>query len=179
MVQEAVALFPSGEIDIFIPCAGIANDRNIIAPEDPANLANLKSPGLDMQGKVIAVNLTGVFIGTMLVTRYGMGLHKPDAAKRRPTKAVILIASIAGYSGGPPAEYVASKFGVRGLLRGLRKQLAGLGVRLNAIAPFYVETPLTAQTIPAFKQQGIPIATSAAVTEAVARLSTDEEAYGE
>lgn len=65
-----------------------------------------------------------------------------------------------------------------GLLRGLRKQLAGLGVRLNSVNPFYVDTPMTAHAIPVLKQIGIPVATVEDVTEAVARLATDEDAWG-
>ncbi len=89
-------------------------------------------------------------------------------------------AALASYCGAEGSvEYTCSKFGVRGLLRGLRKQLAGMNVRLNAVAPFYVDTPMTEQAIPVLRQLGIPVATAEHVTEAVARLATDEKAYGE
>ena len=108
-----------------------------------------------------------------------MGLHKAPEGGPKPTKSIVLIASLAGYCGAEGSvEYTTTKFGVRGLLRGLRKQLAGLGVRLNAVSPFYVDTPMTAHAMPVLKQVGIPVATQAQVTEAVARLATDESAYG-
>lgn len=110
-----------------------------------------------------------------------MGLHKAPQSEPRSTKSIVLIGSMAGYCGAEAnVEYTTTKFGIRGLLRGLRKQLAGLGVRLNAVAPFYVATPMTEQAqIPALKQSGIPIATIDHVTEAVARLATDEDAFGD
>lgn len=150
-----------------------------VEPQDPAGLADLKKPPLDLSAKVIDVNLSGVYVGTMLVARYGMGLHKAPEGGHKPPKSIVLIASLAGYCGAEGSvEYTTTKFGVRGLLRGLRKQLAGLGVRLNAVSPFYVETPMTEHAIPVLKGAGIPVATIEQVTEAVARLATDEKAYG-
>lgn len=109
-----------------------------------------------------------------------MGLHKAPEGGPKPTKTIVLIASLAGYCGAEGSvEYTTAKFGVRGLLRGMRKQLAELGVRLNAVSPFYVETLMTKDAVPVLNKVGIPIATVEHVTEAVARLATDESAYGE
>ena len=176
-LQAALAFFPRNEVDIFVPCAGILGAPTQVAPADPSELASLRQPSADLSGRIIGVNLTAVFVGTLLVARYGMGLHSNP--KPEPTKAIVLIASLAGYCGAEGSvEYTTTKFGVRGLLRGLRKQLAGMNVRLNAVAPFYVETPMTAQIVPVIKQLGIPIAPQEYVTEAVARLATDQGAYG-
>lgn len=180
MVREALDFFPRNEIDIFVPNAGVLNLPTQINPQDPAGLADLKTPPEDLSGRVINVNLIGVFVGTLLVARYGMGLHKASEGGPNPTKSIVLIASLAGYCGAEGSvEYTTTKFGVRGLLRGLRKQLAGLGVRLNAVAPFYVDTPLAAHATPVLRQIGIPLAPIDHVVEAVARLATDESAYGE
>ena len=180
LIRQALDFFPRNEIDIFVPNAGILNLPTKIDPQDPAGLADLKTPPQDLSARVINVNLSGVFVGTMLVARYGMGLHKAPDGGPKPTKSIVLIASLAGYCGAEGSvEYTTSKFGVRGLLRGLRKQLAGLGVRLNAVSPFYVETPLAAHATPALREAGIPIASIDHVVEATARLATDEDAYGE
>lgn len=175
-----MAFFPRNEIDIYVPAAGILSLPTQVDPQDPAGLADLKSPPKDLSASVINVNLSGVYVGTMLVARYGMGLHNAkEGGGSKLTKSIVLIASLAGYCGAEGSvEYTTTKFGVRGLLRGLRKQLAGLGVRLNAVSPFYVETPMTEHAVPVLKQLGIPIATVEQVTEAVARLATDEDAYG-
>ena len=149
-----------------------------IAPQDPARLADLTKPPADLSGSVINVNLTGVLVGTLLVTRYGMGLHQN--AEPEPSKSIVLIASLAGYCGAEGSvEYTTTKYGLRGLLRGLRKQLAGLRVRLNAVAPFYVETPMTEEVVPMLKEVGIPLTRAEDVTGAVVRLATDENAIGE
>lgn len=179
MIREALDFFPRNEIDIFVPNAGILEHPTQINPQDPAGLADLKSPPPDLATRILKVNLLGVYIGTILVARYGMGLHKATEGGPKPTKSIVLIASLAGYCGAEGSvEYTASKFGVRGILRGMRKQMAGLGVRLNAVAAFYVETPLTALAAPVLKQAGIPLATIDHVVEAAARLATDESAYG-
>ena len=162
-----------------MPGAGILPLPTQVAPEDPAGLANLKTPPKDLSASAINVNLSGVYVGTLLTARYGMGLHKAPEGGPKPTKSIVLIASLAGYCGAEGSvEYTTTKFGVRGLLRGLRKQLAGLGVRLNAVSPFYVDTPMTKHAIPVLKQVGIPVASTGQVTEAVARLATDENAFG-
>jgi 5'-hydroxyaverantin dehydrogenase len=177
MLQTALDFFPRNEVDIFVPCAGVLGAPTQVAPADPGELANLKTPPQDLDGRIIGVNLVGVFVGTLLVARYGLGLHKNP--KPEPTKSIVLIASLAGYCGAEGSvEYTTTKYGVRGLLRGLRKQLTGMNVRLNAVAPFYVETPMTEQAVPVLKQLGIPVAPIEHVTEAVARLATDEDAFG-
>lgn len=179
LLREALDFFPRNEVDIYVPGAGILPLPTQVAPEDPVGLANLRSPPKDLSASCINVNLAGVYVGTLLVSRYGMGLHKAPEGGPKPTKSIVLIASLAGYCGAEGSvEYTTTKFGVRGLLRGLRKQLAGLGVRLNAVSPFYVDTPMTQHAVPVLKQVGIPIATTEHVTEAVARLATDEKAYG-
>lgn len=177
LLREALEFFPRNEIDVFVPCAGILEHPTQINPQDPAGLADLKSPPADMASRIININLAAVFRGVMLVSRYGMGLHKDS--RSGPPKSIVLIASLAGYCGAEGSvEYTTAKFGVRGILRGLRKQLAGLGVRLNAVAPFYVETPMTVDASAVLKQAGIPIASIDHVVEATIRLATDDQAWG-
>lgn len=151
MLRQALEFFPRNEVDCFIPCAGVLEHPTQINPQDPAGLADLTSPPADMKSRIISINLAAVFTGVLLVSRYGMGLHKAD--KSGPAKSIVLIASLAGYCGAEGSvEYTTSKFGVRGILRGLRKQLATLNVRLNSVNAFYVETPMTADAAAVLKQ---------------------------
>ncbi|HSH75977.1 MAG TPA: SDR family oxidoreductase, partial [Longimicrobiales bacterium] len=85
--------------------------------------------------QVIAVNLKGAFNFTRAVAR-GM-------VKRR--EGVILnIASVVGLIGNPgQANYAASKAGLVGMTKSIARELAPRGIRCNAIAPGFIETPMT------------------------------------
>ncbi|MEU3186193.1 SDR family NAD(P)-dependent oxidoreductase [Streptomyces sp. NPDC006923] len=88
---------------------------------------------------VIDTNLNGVFLLTREVLLNG-GLVEAGHGR------IINIASIAGKQGvvmGAP--YTASKHGVVGFTRALGKELAPVGVTVNAICPGYVETPIAEQ----------------------------------
>jgi NAD(P)-dependent dehydrogenase (short-subunit alcohol dehydrogenase family) len=86
----------------------------------------------DMFDRVIAVNLKGVFLGLR---------HVLPVMIAQGSGAIVNTASVAGLFGGPsmPA-YVASKHGVIGITKVASTDVAGLGVRVNAICPGPVET---------------------------------------
>ena len=97
--------------------------------------------------QTIAVNLTGVFHGLF---------HGAQFLAERGGGAIVNTASIAGLVGlaGPITEepslavgagaYIASKHGVNGLTKQYALAFANRGVRVNAVAPGYIETPMTA-----------------------------------
>ena len=99
--------------------------------------------------RVMAVNATGTF----LVSR---------AVVRRMVEAgcggsVVSIASIAGKRGDPGlAHYSASKFAVVGFTQALAREVAKHGIRVNAICPGVVETPMIADLA---DQSGTPVST--------------------
>src|SRR5574341_349470 len=86
---------------------------------------------------VIELNLTAVFLCSRLAHPY---------MKKRGGGAIVNLASIMGLSGGiyPNASYQASKGGVVNLTRALALEWAADNVRVNAVAPTYVRTELTA-----------------------------------
>jgi NAD(P)-dependent dehydrogenase (short-subunit alcohol dehydrogenase family) len=114
-----------GEVDILVNNAGRAVRK-------PA----LELP-LEEWDAVLNVNLRAVFLCSRTAVPY---------MKRRGGGAIVNLASIMGFSGGlyPNASYQASKGGVVNLTRTLALEWAADNIRVNAVAPTFVRTDLTA-----------------------------------
>jgi 3-oxoacyl-[acyl-carrier protein] reductase len=112
-----------GTIDILVNNAGITKDNLLI---------RMKSEDWD---DVLNVNLKGVFLCTKAVVR---GMMKKKYGK------IINIASVVGINGNAgQANYSASKAGVIGFTKTMAKELASRGIRVNAIAPGFIQTDMT------------------------------------
>lgn len=84
--------------------------------------------------KVIAVNLTGVFLCTQALLQHFL-TRPPDYAERN-SRSIVNIASLAGLRGlAGLGAYGASKHGVIGLSRAAAKEYAQSGIRINCVAP--------------------------------------------
>ena len=113
----------SGKIDILINNAGITRD---------GLLMRMKESQWD---EVLNTNLKGVFLCTKNVSRFMI--------KQRSGK-IINITSIVGLIGNPgQANYAASKAGVIGFTKTCAKEFASRGIKVNAIAPGFIETEMT------------------------------------
>ena len=118
-VREAL-----GGVDILVNNAGITRDKLALrmSPED--------------FDAVLSVNLKGTLL--MIKALYA------DFMKKRAGR-IINIASISGLMGNAgQANYSASKAGVVGLTKTIARELASRSVTCNAIAPGFIETPMTA-----------------------------------
>ena len=90
----------------------------------------------DDWGAVIDTNLTGAFFTARPALR-GM--------LRRRAGSIVAVSSIVGVTGNPgQANYAAAKSGLIGLVRALAREVGPRGVRVNAVAPGYIATGMTA-----------------------------------
>jgi len=124
----ADALDYMGSIDGAAPCAGIARAARSEEMDD----ATFES--------VLGVNLTGVFYTCRAVGRVLL---------QQGHGAIVTIASITAKGGQPGrANYAASKWGLVGLTKTLAVEWGHRGVRVNAVAPNGVDTPMIRDGIP-------------------------------
>jgi len=114
-----------GKIDILVNNAGITRDGLLI---------RMKEEDFD---QVIDVNLKGVFLVTKLI---GKKMLKQRAG------AIVNITSVVGLMGNAgQANYAASKAGVIGFTKSVAREFAARGIRVNAVAPGFIESDMTAK----------------------------------
>ena len=125
MVRETVDTL--GRIDILINNAGIARDKLLLRmSEEDWNM-------------VLDVNLKGAFNCTRTAVRY--------MAKQKSGR-IVNIASVVGLMGNAgQANYAASKAGLIGFTKAVAREFASRGMTVNAVAPGYIDTPMT-QALP-------------------------------
>ncbi|HRT71832.1 MAG TPA: 3-oxoacyl-ACP reductase FabG, partial [Syntrophales bacterium] len=163
IVQRAVARIveQKGRLDILVNNAGISVDGLLV---------RMKEEDWD---RVIAVNLKGVFNCCRAAARPMM---------RQRWGRIVNISSIVAKSGNAgQVNYCASKAGVEGLTRSLARELGARNVCINAVAPGFIETDMTAfvqeEEREALRRQ-IPLARLGAPEDvaAVVRFLVSEEA---
>jgi 3-oxoacyl-[acyl-carrier protein] reductase len=152
-----------GKVEVLVNNAGITRDGLVL---------RMKRADWD---DVVATNLTGAFLltqallGAMLRNRWGR---------------IINISSVVGRTGqAGQVNYAATKAGLIGMTRSLAREVASRGVTVNAVAPGYIETPMTAvldekQTAAMMSQ--IPLGragTDADVAQAVVYLASEGAGY--
>jgi 3-oxoacyl-[acyl-carrier protein] reductase len=164
-VKSAVkaALDRFGKIDILVNNAGVTRDQLVM---------RMKRADWDA---VLATNLTGAYlciqqvIGSMLKQRWGR---------------IINITSIFGQIGqAGQANYAASKAGLIGLTRAVAREVASRNITVNAVAPGYIETAMTAVLTDDLKKkvlEMVPLGRAGSdqdVAHAVRFLASEEAAY--
>jgi 3-oxoacyl-[acyl-carrier protein] reductase len=113
-----------GRVDVLVNNAGITKDTLLLRmkPED--------------WQAVIDLNLTGVFLCTRAVAKIML---------KQKSGRIVNIASVAGQMGNPgQANYSAAKAGVIGFTKTVAKELASRGITVNAVAPGFITTDMTA-----------------------------------
>jgi NAD(P)-dependent dehydrogenase (short-subunit alcohol dehydrogenase family) len=124
-----------GPARIVVNCAGVLGAGRILTREGPMRL--------DDFSRVLAVNVTGTFNVMRLAAQTMQDL--PAAGPDQERGVMINTASIAAYEGQiGQAAYAASKGAVVSLTLPAAREFARLGIRVNAIAPGPVDTPMVA-----------------------------------
>ncbi len=112
-----------GRLDHAIACAGQAVDGLIVRAK-PADIETM-----------LAVNLKSAFYLTSAVARPMM---------KQRSGSIVLVSSIVGIAGNAgQAAYAAAKAGLLGLAKSVAKELGSRNVRVNAVAPGFIETAMT------------------------------------
>jgi len=152
-----------GGLNIVVNNAGITRDTLLIRMKDAD------------WSRVLDVNLTGAFNFTRAAARH---LMKADSGR------IINIASVVGVMGNAgQANYAASKGGLIAFSKAVARELAPRGVTVNAVAPGYIETEMTAGLDERAKEallQGIPVGRYGApedVANGVLFLASDLASY--
>jgi 3-oxoacyl-[acyl-carrier protein] reductase len=126
-VVVASVLAEFGRIDVLVNNAGITQD------------ARLQKMTLEQFDRVIDVNLRGVFHCSQVVA---------DAMVKQGSGVILNASSVVGiYGNFGQTNYAASKFGVIGFTKTWSRELGPKGIRVNAVAPGFVATPILS-TIP-------------------------------
>lgn len=150
-------------VDVLVNNAGITMDNLMLRMD-------LKS-----WQAVLDVNLTGAFLLSKYVARWMM---------KKKQGTIINISSIVGLHGNAgQCNYSASKAGIIGLTKSMAKELASRNINVNAIAPGYIETEMTANLSDDIKNQlliSIPCAKLGKpkdVAQAALFLATEDSSY--
>jgi 3-oxoacyl-[acyl-carrier protein] reductase len=161
LVETTISTY--GRVDILVNNAGIVRDHFLLRMSE------------EDWDTVLNVNLKSVFLCTQAVLR--------DMIKQNWGR-IISISSIVGIVGNiGQANYASSKAGVIGFTRTMAKEVGPRGITVNAIAPGFIETPMTQQLKEEWRQalvKRIPLGcfgSPSDVAEAVAFLASEKARY--
>ena len=161
MVDAAVEAF--GGVDILVNNAGITRDGLLMRMSE----ADFDS--------VIETNLKGSFLCMKAVSKLMM--------RKRYGRIISLSSVVALRGNAGQMNYAASKAGIIGLTKSMAKELATRGVTVNAVAPGFIETDMTAAMPEAAKAAAVAsipagrLGQAEDVAKAIAFLASDDAAY--
>ena len=129
--RDQVAAFVTGATRRFGKLYGLVNSAGI------RGVGNILDTDPEVWRKVLSVNLEGTFNMCQAFAR--------NVKEAQTPAAIVNVSSAAGIRGVPNRlPYAASKYGVVGITQTMALELGALGVRVNAVVPGMIRTPMTA-----------------------------------
>jgi 3-oxoacyl-[acyl-carrier protein] reductase len=166
---DAVRAFVAAAEEANGPVTAVVNNAGVVRDKPLATMSD------EDWSEVVDVNLTGTANVCRAVAFTFMKRH---------AGAIVNMSSVAGISGNPgQTNYAATKAGIIGLSRSLAKEVGPYGVRVNVVAPGFIETDMTGRLSAkarATALEQIPLrrfGEPADVAELVAFLLSDRAAY--
>jgi 3-oxoacyl-[acyl-carrier protein] reductase len=159
----ADALEWRGRLDVLVNNAGLPRDGLVLRMKD------------EDWHDIVAVNMHGTFYCTRAVLR--------EMVRQRRGRIINIVSIVAEVGNPGQANYIAAKAGVIGFTKAVAWEVAGRGITVNAVAPGYVETGLTASMT---EEQRARVLRHCAmgrtgrpeeIAAAVAFLASDEASY--
>jgi NAD(P)-dependent dehydrogenase (short-subunit alcohol dehydrogenase family) len=142
-----------GRLDVALLIAGVG-EKNV----------DVTAVEHERYAREIGVNIGGVVFGT-----------KAAAGAMPDGGAIVAMASLAGLGPYPSDPiYGLSKHAVVGFVRSAAEQLVARGIRLSALCPSFVETPMLADMVPAFKESGFPLLKPEEVADAALSITLSD-----
>lgn len=126
-----------GSIDVLVNNAGI-NSRRALVPGNASWLEDAEKTMQDFD-KELETNLKGTYLCSYVAAGYMMMRH---------SGCIINISSVKGHEATSSPGYGASKSGVMHLTKDFAKSLAQYGIRVNSIAPGFIDTGMTSELSP-------------------------------
>jgi 3-oxoacyl-[acyl-carrier protein] reductase len=152
-----------GRLDVLVNNAGITRDNLLLRMK------------VEEWDAVLATNLTGAFLCTQLALR--------PMLKQKGGR-IVNVTSVVGLTGNAgQANYAASKAGLVGFTKAVAREVASRGITVNAVAPGFIETDMTAAMTDKAREavvSAIPlgrVGQARDVAAAVAFLASDDAAY--
>ena len=149
----------------------------ILPNEEPASL-DRDPPPPPTAGPVFDVNIKSVYYTSKLAQHY-FGLNPTRSPETKEKKSLIVMGSLLGYIEMPEVvDYPTSKWAVRGFFREMRGPMERSGYRINLIAPWIMDTPMSKEFCEMFRAHDIAVGNPRDVVTAVIRCATDESISG-
>lgn len=142
---------------------GLVNSAGMVIAETPS-----EDLSLDTFRRVINVHVEGALLWSQATARLWLRDGRPGA--------IVNVSSVAARFGWPGRlSYAAAKLAVESMTRTLAVEWAGHGIRVNAVGPGYVDTPLQDDSR---RPPGLPTLAEAAQRHALGRVATADEVAG-